>query len=166
LVSNKILVLDANVFIEAARRYYAFDIAPKFWKSLVLFLNKGEIISIDRIKSELELGNDDLIEWAKKDFANGFASSDDTEVIECYRKIMEWVSKQNQFFDTAIRDFAKIADGWLIAYAMSNDCIVVTHELLDLNSKRKIPIPNICKAFNIQYIDTFEMLRRLRVRFN
>jgi hypothetical protein len=23
-------VLDANVFIEAARRYYAFDIAPPF----------------------------------------------------------------------------------------------------------------------------------------
>ena len=24
-------LLDANVFIEAAKRYYAFDLAPSFW---------------------------------------------------------------------------------------------------------------------------------------
>lgn len=24
-------ILDANVFIEAHRRYYSFDIAPSFW---------------------------------------------------------------------------------------------------------------------------------------
>lgn len=26
--------LDANVFVEAHRRYYAFDIAPPFWRAL------------------------------------------------------------------------------------------------------------------------------------
>ena len=26
-----VYVLDANVFIEAARRYYAFDLVPRFW---------------------------------------------------------------------------------------------------------------------------------------
>jgi len=34
-------VLDANVFIEAARRYYAFDIAPPFWESLVQHAANG-----------------------------------------------------------------------------------------------------------------------------
>jgi hypothetical protein len=28
-------VLDANVFIQAARGYYAFEIAPKFWEELM-----------------------------------------------------------------------------------------------------------------------------------
>ncbi len=28
-------VLDTNVFTESKNRYYAFDIAPKFWTSLV-----------------------------------------------------------------------------------------------------------------------------------
>ena len=45
-------VLDANVFIEAARRYYAFDLAPKFWESLVLHAADGRIQSIDRIKKK------------------------------------------------------------------------------------------------------------------
>jgi len=29
-MGDPVFVLDANVFIEAARRYYAFDLAPKF----------------------------------------------------------------------------------------------------------------------------------------
>lgn len=28
-------LLDANVLMEAARRYYAFDIAPGFWQALI-----------------------------------------------------------------------------------------------------------------------------------
>jgi len=49
-------VLDANVFIEAARRYYAFDLAPMFWESLVHHAVNGRIQSIDLIKRELERG--------------------------------------------------------------------------------------------------------------
>jgi len=36
-------ILDANVFIEATRRYYAFDLAPKFWDSLVHYAANGQI---------------------------------------------------------------------------------------------------------------------------
>lgn len=35
---NKVkFLLDANVFIEAYRRYYSFDIAPSFWELLEKF---------------------------------------------------------------------------------------------------------------------------------
>jgi hypothetical protein len=34
-MNQSVYVLDADVFIEASRRYYAFDIAPKFWDSLI-----------------------------------------------------------------------------------------------------------------------------------
>ena len=47
-------VLDSNVFMEAARRYYAFDIAPPFWESLVHHAANGRLESIDRVKQELE----------------------------------------------------------------------------------------------------------------
>lgn len=42
-------VLDANVFIEAARRYYAFDLAPRFWESLEHHAANGRVRSIDRV---------------------------------------------------------------------------------------------------------------------
>jgi hypothetical protein len=66
VTGDTVYVLDANVFIEAARRYYAFDVAPTFWTGLVHHATQGRIKSIDKIKQELERGNDDLAEWIKK----------------------------------------------------------------------------------------------------
>jgi hypothetical protein len=46
----RVFVLDAAVFIEAHRRYYAFDLAPKFWGSLVQHAEHGQVESIDHVK--------------------------------------------------------------------------------------------------------------------
>lgn len=159
-------VLDTNVFIEAARRYYAFDIAPPFWESLVHHAGKGRIQSLDHVKKELERGKDELSEWAASQFSGAFASTDEVDVTSCYTAVMGWVYAQDQFSDAAKADFADGADGWLVAYARSEGCIIVTHEVLDPGIKRKVPIPNVCEAFGVSYIDTFEMLRQLGVRFS
>lgn len=47
-----IYLLDTNVFIEAARRYYSFDIAPAFWTALLYYAEKGNLHSIDKVKDE------------------------------------------------------------------------------------------------------------------
>ncbi|MHB9112955.1 MAG: DUF4411 family protein, partial [Thermoleophilia bacterium] len=39
-------LLDANVFIEAANRYYAFDLVPAFWQALIDHATNGELLSI------------------------------------------------------------------------------------------------------------------------
>ncbi|MCK4783673.1 MAG: DUF4411 family protein [Desulfobacteraceae bacterium] len=41
----------------------------------------------------------------------------------------------------------------------------MTHEVLYPDIRRKVPIPNVCEAFGLSYVDTFEMLRELGVRF-
>ena len=158
-------VLDANVFIEAARRYYAFDLAPIFWESLVHHAANGRIQSIDRVKEELERGNDELATWVREHFSDAFASTDEGGIIGSYREVMGWVQAQDQFSDAAKADFANGADGWLVAYARSKGCIVVTHELPATDARRKVPIPNVCEAFGVSYVDTFAMLRELGVRF-
>ena len=157
-------VLDANVFIEASRRYYAFDLIPAFWQALVDYADKGMLCSIDRIKKELARGNDELAEWARHKFQNWFLSSDETETVEAYRQIVLWVQQQNRFLPAAKADFARCADGWLVAYAVAHSCIVVTHEQYSSDARRSIPIPNICRAFGVQAIDTFAMLRALGVK--
>jgi len=158
-------VLDANVFIEAARRYYAFDIAPPFWESLVRYAENGQIQSIDRVKRELERGNDQLATWTTVDFSHAFASTDEEDIIGFYREVMGWVYAQSQFSEEAKTDFAAGADGWLVAYAICKGRVVVTHEALDPGVRRKVPIPNVCEAFGVSYVDTFAMLRTLGVRF-
>lgn len=159
-------VLDANVFIEAARRYYAFDLAPPFWESLVQHAANGRIYSIDRVKQELERGKDELATWATSQFNNAFASTDEEDVIESYSEVISWVQAQDQFFDAAKADFAAVADGWLVAYAKAKQYIVVTHELPATDARKKVPIPNVCDALGVSYIDTFAMLRELGVRFS
>ena len=159
-------ILDANVFIEAARHYYAFDIAPPFWKSLVHHADEGRIQSIDRVKQELERGKDELATWATEQFSDAFASTDEEDVIESYSEVMTWVQAQDQFLDAAKADFATGADGWLVAYARCKGRKVVTHELPATDARRKVPIPNVCDAFGVGYCDTFEMLRELGVRFS
>jgi hypothetical protein len=79
---------------------------------------------------------------------------------------MGWVQAQDQFSDAAKAEFATGADGWLVAYAKCKGCIIVTHELPATDARRKVPIPNVCDAFDVNYHDTFEMLRQLGVRFS
>lgn len=156
--------LDANVFIEAAKRYYAFDIFPKFWTTLVNLAGNGSIQSIDRVRDELLKGRDELAQWFQVNFSQATVSTTDSLVIESYSEVMKWALNQAQFLDPAKHNFARGADGWLIAYARQNNCVVVTQERFNPNIKRTIPIPNVCRVFEVRCIDTFEMLRELRVR--
>lgn len=162
MIAAQTYVLDANVFIEAAKRYYAFDIAPSFWQMLVVQANNGQVLSIDRVKDELLRA--DLKTWASNTFHEFFASTSDADIIDVYREIMTWSQNQTPFTDAAKAQFASVADGWLIAYALAKGCVVVTHEQYDQNIKRKIKIPNVCQAFDLRYIDTFQMMRELGVR--
>jgi len=165
-MNQSVYVLDADVFIEASRRYYAFDIAPKFWDSLIQYAANGTIESIDRVlEPELNKGKDELARWANDRFSHAFRSTDEKDVIESYGRVMTWVQDQPQYTDAAKADFARGADGWLLAYAVARGRVVVTHEVLNVDIKRKVPIPNVCKPFNLRPVDTFVMLRELGVRF-
>jgi len=174
VIDDTVFVLDANVFIEAKNHYYAFDLAPKFWESLVRLAEEGRVESIDRIKQELLRGKgkpkegeppEELAAWAEEDFAKAFVSTDEDDVIKCYGDIMNWVSGQTQFFDAAKAHFAGGADAWLVAYARAKDRVVVTHEKAKPEARASVPIPNVCKAFDVPFVDTFQMLRTLGVRW-
>jgi hypothetical protein len=164
VTASRTYVLDANVFIEAHRRYYAFDIAPPFWQMLIDNANNGRVLSIDRVGGELKRGNDELADWARCSFHEFFASTDDEEVIAAYRQIMVWSQGQAQFTDAAKAEFARAPDSWLVAYALAKGCVLVTHEEFHRDIKVRIPIPNACRASGVEYIDTFQMMRELGVR--
>lgn len=164
MVDAKRFVLDANVFIEASRRYYAFDLAPGFWEGLVHYAGMNRVRSIDRVGDELKRGKDELASWAEEhDFL--FVTTDDPDVTAAYRRIMNWVQEQGQFFTAAKAKFAADADGWVVAYAMAKNMIVVTHEEFHPDAKRKVYIPNVCRPLAVSYVNTFDMLRGLGFQF-
>jgi len=157
-------VLDSNVFIESAKRYYSFDIAPGYWDGLILHATRGPIRSIDKVKVEIDRGNDDLKTWVGSHFHGWFESTDQQDVTDAYGQVMRFALTQPQYTDNAKADFARVADGWVIAYALAKKFIVVSDEQFDPLIRKKIKIPNICRAFSIPYMNTFEMLHSLRVQ--
>ena len=67
---------------------------------------------------------------------------------------MQWAVKQDQFTQVAKDEFARVenADSWIISFAKINGYVVVTQEVLDINIKKKIPIPNVCAEFDIKFV--------------
>ncbi|HPC60572.1 MAG TPA: DUF4411 family protein [Verrucomicrobiota bacterium] len=156
--------LDANIFIEAGRRYYAFDICPGFWASLVWHHQRDRLDSIDRVRDELLRGNDALSEWASTRAPTGlFVTTSSQDILDLYGQIITWSQSQSSFQPQAIADFANSADAWLVAYAKARSRMLVTHEVHSPDARRRIPIPNVCSAFGVQRTDTFAMLRDLGV---
>ena len=42
---------------------------------------------------------------------------------------------------------------------------VVTHEKSHPNSKKRVLVPDVCNAFHVPYMDTFDLLECLNVKF-
>lgn len=158
-----IYLLDANTYIEAKNSYYSMDFCPAYWAWLDNQFANGVAGSIDMIGRELRDGNDELAEWVKARKGQ-FIANDDDVTQAAFVQIIEYVMAQN--FNPANRDnFLAKADPWLIAKAMSIGAIVVTHESLVSEATKKVKVPNICKQFGVQCINTFEFLRQTKAKF-
>jgi hypothetical protein len=162
----KSYVLDANVFIGAHQVYYSFDTCPGFWHALVRQHQAKRVCSIDKVKAELIGLEDRLKEWVQQTAPSTFfKGTADQNVIDAYVQMVNWVQNQPQFTPDAKAEFATVADGWVVAYAKANGLVVVTHEEYAPDSKKKVPIPNICIEFGVDYCNTFEMLKDLKQQF-
>jgi Domain of unknown function (DUF4411) len=159
-------VLDTNVFVQAHRAYYPFDVFPGFWECLEYHGLANRIISIDRVLKEIKDGNDELKTWAVRPaLRTFFAPTDEVALVAHYREIIRWVDAHSQFTRAAKAEFGRAADGWVIAYAKVYGLTVATLETSDPNSKKKVKIPDVCIEFGVAHENTFDMLRALGARF-
>ncbi len=170
---SKRYVLDANVFIQAKKTYYGFDLCPGFWKALAALHESKRVFSIDKVCDELVRKKnkpddepDPLSDWAEEAVPDTFfKKTQDQAVIDAFQDMMTWVNSESQFTPAAKAEFASAADGWLIAYAKVNELTVVTHEVLAPDAEKKVPMPNVGLEFDVDYVNTFEMLEDLKVKF-
>lgn len=162
--------LDTSVYTQAHRAYYAFDMAPGFWKSLVQHAEAKIVTSPLIVYTELAKGNDELEKWAKEHKSVLFNDPDD-KVIEAFRQIADFI---NSHYDDRqwINPFLDGADPWVIAQAKAHGLIVVTMEVIkgneDINPKTKrvrgkLKIPNVCGHFGVKCISTFDLIRALKI---
>jgi len=165
-----IFLLDSCVLIDAHKEYYAPDLCPGFWAVLDYHCAGAQAVrSIDQVRGELRLGNktDALRLWAEQPSRDSwFEDSSAPDVFAAYARVITFVQNSPQYLQGAKAQFASGADGWLIAHALARGSTIVTHETYDQQIRKKAPIPNICRHFNVRCITLLEMLRCLAVQFN
>jgi Domain of unknown function (DUF4411) len=154
-----IYLLDANTLIEAKNRYYSMTICPGYWSWILQSYGQGVVASIETVGQELQQGNDDLAQWAKQHSDLFWQVSDDATQA-AFSEVATYVANSAaQMKPGAVEEFLAGADPWLIAKAMSTqDCVLVTHEQLNLQRKNKFIIPNVCQHFGVTWVDTFQVL--------
>jgi hypothetical protein len=138
---------------------------PGYWGALLTHHKSGYVLSIDHMRNELVGRGDKLSVWAEKAPGTYFVSTGEPEVANAFKSMITWVRAHPQYFPAAKAEFAGVADGWLAAYAQAKRFTVVTEEVASADVKKKAPLPNVCNAFGVKWINTFEMLRALGVTF-
>lgn len=104
--------------------------------------------------------------WAYNTF-NRWEYTENKDTLDNYRNLIRWSESQQQYMPRAKYEFADTssADAWLVAHTLAGQWVVVTEEVFDPNIRKRIPIPNVYKEFSVRCIDTFQMLRELKIRF-
>lgn len=155
-------LLDANVFIQAKNLHYGLDFCPAFWAWLVENNAAGRVFSIDKVADEIAAGGDELADWMKHHGA-ALVCLTDTRVAAQFVRVSAWATSQ-QYEPAAISTFLQVADYYLIAHALADSHVVVTHEVPATSTKR-IKIPNACIGVGLRFMTPYEMLRTERARF-
>ena len=162
-------VLDTNVFIQAHRDSYPLDVAISFWNTIKQLAAEGKIISIDKVKDEIEENEDKLKEWIEAHLPEDFfKSTGEQDILNNYGLMAPWAeSKSNHYQRGAIDEFLEFdnADAWLIAYCKATADTLVTQEASKPGQKNRIPIPQVCQDFNVPYCNMIELFRELQVKF-
>lgn len=156
-------LLDANVFINAKNLHYGFEFCPAYWEWIIREHRAGRVFSIDRVGDEIAAMDDELSEWSSQ-LDEGFFLTPGTSTMPALGTVAEWVNTHDRYTPDAKNVFLQIADYYLVAQALAEGHIVVTHEKPE-NSVHRVKIPNVCLALKIRYMNPFEMLRREKARF-
>lgn len=155
-------LLDANVFIQAKNLHYRLDFCPAFWQWLLDNHTAGRVFSTDKVADEIATGGDELTERTR-DHAKGLFVQTGAAVAAQFGAVSAGATQQ-QYEPAAINTFLQVADYYLIAHALADGHVVVTHEV-PANSVKRIKIPNACIGLNLRFMTPYEMLRPERARF-
>jgi Domain of unknown function (DUF4411) len=157
-------LMDANTYISAKNQYYGMDFCPAYWDWLDQQFTQGQVASIQLVYDELVKKKDELSEWVAS-HKNHFLSVTDTPTQNKFAEIVQHIYSLPNRNQANVASFLDGADPWLIAKAATTGATIVTQEMPVPVDSRKIKIPNICNTFDVQYINSFELLRDLGARF-
>jgi hypothetical protein len=154
--------LDANVLIQSWQKYYNPRLCPDYWTLLNELGEQGLVFLPEEVQKEILRTEDELAEWLA---ASGIPVKAVTgPVTQCLGTIYSADALHLTLVDNTRG--RSLADPWVIAHAMVENAVVVTKEekVTAANAKR-IKIPNVCDRMGVRWINDFQFLEELGVRF-
>jgi len=162
-MTDKKYCLDANVLIQAWQKYYSPRICPNYWDMLDYLGTQNIIFIPEMVYDEIVRTDDDLSKWLKTSQIP--IKKIDEQVTKCLKDI--YSADPNHKFLVDNTKARSLADPWVIAHALREKAVVVTKEekVTALNST-KIKIPNVCDKMNVTWINDFQLIEELGIKFN
>lgn len=108
-------------------------------------------------------GADDLAAWMKSQPPSLRLAAGPSEQ-QALQAVSRWISGAG-YAQGAVATFLQAGDYFLVARVLSLGYTVVTQETPDPASKRRVKIPDACKAVQVPWMTPFNMLRTERARF-
>lgn len=153
-------VVDANVFMQAANSYYAFDIVPKFWDWFEGRLG-SDLFTVVPVKDEILTQSDDLADWLSKVDDPSWVLPVDDEATQLQMPVITKHCVDYGYRPAGISKFLSGADPWVIACAREKGWTVVTQEIAQPETRKRVKIPDVCDNLGVKNILVFDMLRQL-----
>lgn len=161
-----VYAVDTNVLIEAANRYYRFDMPPGrwFWNLMERAIDSGLAHSAEKMHDEVKPAGDELTSWAAG-FGDELWVPPDVGILGETKRLVTWAQNRVQggptdLLQAAVDEFAR-GDVFLIATAIARGSVVVTHETSSPMARKRIMIPDACAEFGVSCVDPWSMLSDL-----
>jgi len=152
-----IYCIDTSALIDLRRRYPR-KVFGALWAKVEELMAAGRLIAPREVLREVERGDDEMYQWAKKHRAMFVDLDHDQQTLlkEILAAFPSWV-------DTATD--RPVADPMVVALARSRTLvdaggprIVVSHEIL--GGKGATKIPNVCQQYGIQHMQLVELFEK------
>ncbi len=155
--------LDANVLIQSWQKYYSPTLCPEYWDRLNELGKQDVIFLPELVSEEITRTEDDLAIWLKT------SQIPIHRINESVTMALRSIYASNPLHLNLVDNIKgrSLADPWVIAHAMSEGATVVTKEdkITAVNSAR-IRIPNVCDNMGVRWINDFEFLAEVGIRFS
>ncbi len=159
-------IIDSNSFITPHRGYSPIDVARSLWTKISDLASEHKIYSLDKVKEELYLHDDELKKWVKSNMPSDyFLSSDNAEVIARLQEIIGWANNHTFYTTKAKQKFLRMdkADIYLVAFAAvaPEEWTIVSMERPAPRNAGEIKLPDACAMFGVKCIMLQDMFREL-----
>lgn len=163
IATEDIYCIDANVLIQAWQKYYSPNFCPTYWETLNHLGTKKRIFIAELVYEEIVRTDDDLSRWLKA--SNIPVRKIDEPVTKCLQAIYSNNPLHKNLVDNV--KSRSLADPWVIAHAINEKAVVVTkEEKITAIGSTKIKIPNVCDNMGIRWINDFELISELGIKFS